>query len=265
MRRGVVALAAALAVWLVGAVPGHAEDFIAYYSATWAGLPGADIRVEFSETTDSYSNRLLIQTKGLPRWFTHFRFNGIGEGKITGNGTAVPTRFDVTYDVDARRNAHIGLQFVAKEGALVAERTPADTNRKPPLPEIYRRNVVDPISAIWLVRQKLLAAKVRQGMSFDVPAFDGARRFQVTGEVVSAGRPDHLVKLALTLIPIAGFHGEATDDPNPDDTPRPVEVELTDDSRLLPVLFRVPVVYFPFVARFGHLCKDFDSCEEDED
>jgi hypothetical protein len=264
MRRAVHALALSLALALAGACRCEAEDFIAYYSGTWAGLPGADIRVEFSDAGDRYRNHVIIQTKGLPRWFTHFRFDGIGEGKILGDGGVMPSRFDVDYDVDNRRNARISLNFSAQSGAQVAERTPADSNRKPPLPEIYRRNVIDPISAVWLIRERLRKATDRRGMTFDLPAFDGARRFQVTGGVVSAGGPDHLVEVALTLIPVAGFHGEATDDPNPDDTPRPVQVTLTDDARLLPVQLRVPVVYFPFVARFGHLCASFDTCNQDE-
>lgn len=264
MRRAVQALAWALALWLAGACRGEAEDFIAYYSGTWAGLPGADIRVEFSDTGDTYRNHAIIQTKGLPRWFTHFRFDGVSEGRILRDGSLAPSRFDVEYDVDDRRKARISLKFMAENGAQVAERTPADTNRKPPLPEMYRRNVIDPISAVWLIRDKLRKAAVRRGMTFDLPAFDGARRFQVTGGVVSAGGPDHLVEVALTLMPVAGFHGEATDDPNPDDTPRPVHVTLTDDARLLPVQLRVPVVYFPFVARFGHFCASFDACNQDE-
>lgn len=258
-----LALALALPVWVAAGVPSRADDFIGYFNATWAGLPGANIRVQFSQAGAAYRDRLCIETKGLPRWLTHFRFDGVSEGRVTDGGDASPSRFDVNYDLESRRNSRISLQFVGKGGDAVAERTPDDSTRKPPLPEVYRRNVIDPITAIGIVRQKLRMVAAKEGLTFDLPAFDGARRFQVTGGVVSVGGPDHLIRLAFTLTPIAGFHGEATDDPNPDDMPRPVEVSFTDDARLLPVLFRVPVVYFPFVARFDHTCKSFDTCDED--
>lgn len=259
----VLAIVLALPVWVAAGASSRAEDFIGYFYGTWAGLPGADIRVQFSQDGSAYRDRLCIETKGLPRWLTHFRFDGISEGQVTDGGDSSPSRFDVNYDIENRRNARISLQFLDGERGVVAERTHADSTRKPPLPEVYRRNVIDPITAIGIVRQKLRLATERQGLTFDFPAFDGARRFEVTGGVVSVGGPDHLISLAFTLTPIAGFHSEATDDPNPDDTPRPVEVTFTDDARLLPVSFRVPVVYLPFVARFGHTCKSFDTCDED--
>jgi hypothetical protein len=263
MRRAIHALALILLLCLAGAGPSAADDFIAYYSGTWAGLPGADIRVRFADVGDTYRYHVVIQTKGLPRWFTHFRFDGLSQGKIAANGDAIPGSFAVNYDVDDARNRQISLNFVPESTGLVAERTPADNIRKPPLPETFRRNVIDPLTAIWLIRRKLLAAPSRRDVTFDLPAFDGARRFQVVGRVVSTGGADHLVQVALTLMPIAGFHGEATEDTNPDDTPRPVEVTLTDDAQLLPLQLRVPVVYLPFVARFRHNCASFDACSAD--
>lgn len=237
-----------------------AADIVGFYEATWAGLPAGTIRLKLSQDQATYRDEIGIETEGLPRWFTRFHGVGSGEGRLSADGAAQPARYDAIYDLRKRRNSHISMRFVARDGGLVADRGPADTSRKPPLAETYRRDVVDPIAALATIRHRLLAATPHAGDRFTLPVYDGARRFDVAVRVVAAGGPDAVVRLALTLQPIAGFKGEAGDDEDPDTAPRPVEATFTADGRLVPLSMRVSIWLLPLTVQFRHACASFAEC-----
>jgi hypothetical protein len=70
------------------------------------------------------------------------------------------------------------------------------------------------------------------------------------------------LRAGLTLRPIAGFRGETSEDGDPDDAPRKVELTMTDDARLLPLSITVPVFFMPLVIRFEELCPTARSCSK---
>ena len=145
------------------------------------------------------------------------------------------------------------MEFRGHAGATIADRGPDDTSRKPPLAEAFRRNSVDPLSALERIREELRTA--RPGGSFTVPVYDGARRFDVIAKVLPGkGANDPKLRLQLMLSPIAGFKGEASDDGDPDSAPRPVEVTISDDARLLPLSMQVSVAYLPLVVELAKSC-----------
>ncbi len=74
------------------------------------------------------------------------------------------------------------------------------------------------------------------GRSFTIPVYDGARRFDIVGEILPRNNPaDGTLRAELTLRPIAGFRGETSEDGDPDDAPRKVELTVTDDATTTPV------------------------------
>jgi len=238
----------------------HAEEVIAFYRATWAGLPAAEMRLAFADGAAGYRDEIHIETKGLARLFTKFRGGAVAEGRLGEDGSAAPSRYDALYDLRKRHGSRISMRFVGSHGAVIAERTPADTSRKPPLDEAYRRNVADPLSALAAIRHALKVHPPRPGGQFKVPVYDGARRFDVAAAIVAVGGEDNLVRLRLTLVPIAGFKGGSSDDGDPDDAPRPVDVAFTNDAALVPVSIRVSIAYLPLVVRFQHRCETFAGC-----
>jgi hypothetical protein len=153
------------------------------------------------------------------------------------------------------------MHFVRRPGGTVAERGPDDTSRKPPLAEAFRKNSVDPLSALERIREALRTA--RPGRRFTVPVYDGARRFDIIGEMLPKnGRADGTLRAELTLRPIAGFRGETSEDGDPDDKPRKLELTMTDDGRLLPLSITVPMFFMPLVIRFEELCPNTSSCSK---
>jgi len=241
----------------------RADELIAFYHADWVGLPAAAIKLRLTQSGTSYKDQIYIATEGLPRWFTHFKGGATGQGELGGDGRTEPTRYEARYDLRSRHDSRIGMNFVKRDGAILAERGKEDTSRKPQLADKFRRDVIDPIAALAAIRQHLRIVPPLPGQEFKLPVYDGARRFDVGVKIVSLGGEDKLVHLLLSLRPIAGFKGETSDDEDPDDAPRPVNVAFTNDARLLPVSLSVSVVYLPLTVRFDHLCADFASCGPD--
>ncbi len=259
--------------------PAAAEDIVANYSAFWAGLPAANIRLtlhdvsvghdasvghEASVGRDSsvgYHDEIEITTLGLPHLLSRFRATASAEGRLGTDRTAEPSRYLAAYDLRKRRNSRVSMLFVRRSSATVAERGPDDTSRKPPLAEAFRKNSVDPLSALERIREALHAAG--PGRRFTIPVYDGARRFDIVGEILRRSNPvDGTLRAELTLRPIAGFRGETSDDGDPDDAPRKVELTVTDDARLLPLSITVPVFFMPLVIRLEELCPSASSCSK---
>jgi hypothetical protein len=241
-------------------VGGHAEPLVALYDAFWAGLPVARIRLEFDGGGTRYRDGIAISTLGLLRLVTRFHGAAMAEGGLPPGRQAEPENYDAIYTLRKRQDSHISMRFVAKAGSIVADRGPGDTSRKPPLAEAYRRDAVDPLTAFERIREALRAALHAGRGSFTVPVYDGARRFDLRGQVLPKLGDDDSLQVALTLRPIAGFKGESSDDGDPDDAPRPARLTVSNDARLLPLSVEVPVWTLPLVVRLDHLCSTRLPC-----
>jgi hypothetical protein len=91
--------------------------------------------------------------------------------------------------------------------------------------------------------------------------YDGARRFDVEGNVPArSAAATGTIEVGLTLRPIAGFKGEASDDGDPDSAPRPARLTVSDDPRLLPLEVKLDIYSLPLVVRLDHLCRQRRSC-----
>ena len=254
VRAAVLQAAGVLTAWMVMAGgAARADEIVAIYHAYWAGLPAGEIRLELHDSAGAYSDRIEIRTEGLPRLVTHFRGAAQADGRLAPGRPADPSRYDARYDLHKRHDSRISMRFVARGSATVAERGPADTSHKPPLAARYRRNAVDPMSAVERLREAVAAGTAHR--DFSIPVYDGARRFDVIGRVLpKQDRADGAVRVELSLHPIAGFKGESSDDGDPDDAPRPVALTLSNDPRLLPLSLSVRVFFLPLVVRLDHQC-----------
>lgn len=256
-----VVLAVAL-LFLAAGVPARAEEIVAIYNAYWAGLPAARIRLTLRDGVGAYDDAIEIRSQGLPRLVTHFRGTANAAGQLVSGHPAEPTHFQAIYDLRKRRNSRISMRFITRNSMVLAERDALDTSRKPPLAEIFRRDTVDPITAVERLRQAIANASAANPR-FSIPVYDGVRRFDVVGQILPKREQTRgLVRVALNLRPIAGFRGESSDDGDPDDAPRPVALTLTDDSRLLPLTLTVRVFFLPLLVQLDHLCTKSAPCAE---
>jgi hypothetical protein len=103
----------------------------------------------------------------------------------------------------------------------------------------------------------------RPGGRFSIPVYDGARRFDVVGQMLPKPEASEgTLRAELTLRPIAGFKGETSEDGDPDDAARKVELTVTDDARMVPLSITVSVFFMPLVVQFQRLCAEPDPCLE---
>jgi Protein of unknown function (DUF3108) len=245
---------------LLGLTPrlASADEASAVYRVYWAGLPAGDIRLTLRDDPSGYRDEIQIRTEGLPRLVTKFHGSAASGGRLVADHLPQPGYYDAHYDLRKSKNKRLSMRFADRAGALVADRGPEDTSSKPPLAEKFRQNVVDPLSALTAIRDALRRGKRD---AFTVPVYDGARRFDVRVRVLSKKQGDQGLHLELTLAPIAGFKGETSEDGDPDDAPRPVDLILSDDSRLMPLSMSVLLYYMPLTVQLAKWCAAGQPCE----
>jgi hypothetical protein len=255
LARGRVAALLTLALFWCGRA--DAGEATALYQAYWAGLPAGEIRLTLHDDAALYSDRITISTTGLPQLVTRFHGVATSEGALAPGHGPVPRRYEARYDLRKSRDRRLIMQFASVSAGSIAERGPGDTSKKPPLAEKFRTNVLDPLSALNAIRDEL-----RRGArsTFSVPVYDGARRFDVRVRVQPRKPGDSARHLELTLAPIAGFKGETSEDGDPDDAPRPVDLTISDDDRLMPLRMRVSLYYMPLVVEMIRWCKSATEC-----
>ncbi|MBV9862080.1 MAG: DUF3108 domain-containing protein [Alphaproteobacteria bacterium] len=238
----------------------RAEDLVALYRAYWAGMPAAVIRLGLHDGAGDYRYEIAIRSEGLAHLVTRFQGHAVSEGRLAAGKAPEPARYDAIYDLKKRHDRHLSMRFVTRAGAVFADRGPDDTSRKPPLAEQFRKSVIDPISVLTLIRDRL---RRHVAGLFTIPVYDGARRFDVVTQMLPRkGDNDSVLRLQLTLRPVAGFKGETSEDGDPDTSPRQVELQMTDDARLLPLSMSVPLYYLPLLVQFDRVCTADRPCPE---
>jgi hypothetical protein len=259
LRRLGCAAGAALLAAAAGVGQAAGEDIVALYSASWAGLPAAHIRLTLRDAGGGYRDEIEIATEGLPYLLTRFRAAASAEGRLAAGRQPEPGRYLAAYDLRKRRDRRVSLRFLRSIGGTVAERSADDTSSKPPLPETFRRNALDPLSALERLRAALRASRPAGG--FTIPVYDGARRFDILGRLLPRrDAAEGTLRAELTLRPIAGFKGETSEDGDPENAPRNVELVVTDDARILPLSITVPVYSMPLTVQFQRLCAKSEPC-----
>jgi hypothetical protein len=238
-------------------MPVAAEEVAAFYQVYWAGLPAGEIRLTLRDAAAAYRDQIDIRSEGLPRIVTRFRGSAVSEGRLAAGPRPEPVRYEAAYDLRKRRDRRLSMLFTGRGGAVIAERGAGDTSRKPPLAEEFRRDVLDPLSALTAIRRELHHGN--RG-AFSIPVYDGARRFDVIGRVLPKRAGQATFELELTLKPIAGFKGEASDDGDPDSAPRPVALTISDDRRLMPLSMEVSLYYLPLVVQLTRWCDAGSPC-----
>jgi hypothetical protein len=238
----------------------RAAEVTAYYEASWASLPAATLTLSINDDGGRYRDALHIETIGLPRWLLHFRTRVESAGMLGPDGAARPARYEVDYDLRRYRNQHVRVAFVSRDGAIVAERTVDDSSSKPPLPEKYRRDIIDPMTAFAAIRERLRGRAMKVGDRFTLPVFDDVRRYDIKVTVKAIDDLDKLVHLHLDLLPIAGFKDKKDSSGDSEDAPRPIEITFRNDAALLPTRLEVAIGWLPLVIRFDHVCADLAHC-----
>lgn len=235
---------------LAGVAP--AEPLTLRYSATWGGGAAADIRLHLEDGGGAFRNRLDIETVGLARFLSGFRASATSAGQADSDDVT-PLAFDAVYDSKKKREKRVRLDFVPSGDGSLAEEGPENTSKDPVLPEQFRRDVIDPLSCITVIRRLVRERSIDRANGFAIAVYDGKRRFDVEGSVAAVetlrwGRSKvEAMTLRLMLRPVAGFEGEGDDGYRPDASAREVIISVTNDARAIPLRMSVAIAYVPAV------------------
>jgi hypothetical protein len=258
---------AAAALFVTAAlIRGAAAAPVQYrFSATWTGLPVADIYLTLDDDADGYRAAIDIRSLGLMKLLSRFDASGSAEGAFAADATIVPARYDSDYKLRKKRN-HQSLVYVPDGSGVTAERGPADTSTKPPLALPFRQNVVDPLAALVALRDRLRRHALPVDGSFKIPVYDDKRRFDIDGKFLGRetlslnGTANPALHFHLLLTPIAGFRTAAEEGEDIENKPREVELYISDDARLVPLQLTVSIFYLPAVTLLVGPCTTAAPC-----
>lgn len=254
-------ISVALGLALVLAPRAGTAATVLEFDVTWAGIAAARAALELPGVAEpTRRTRIEIRTLGVPRLLTGFQ--AVAESHQT-------KLYDARYALRGRdRRMAFALQPVG--GSSVARRDPFDTSKRAELPEVWRRDVLDPLAALTTLRDGLIAGRVKIGDRFSLPVYDGRRRFDVEGRIPAPvdvtwnGRRLPVHRIEIVLRPRAGFSAAELDgEEDPEDVVRNAQVIVSADGRAWPLAFDVPAAGFTFSARLARGCTE-DACDGSE-
>ncbi len=184
--------------------------------AWWGGLKGADIQFTVDEENGGWQGRFLVHGAGIVRWMTKLEADAGGHGQLGPVGAlpdsyfqhVISNKSDRTVELAFRGEPPIGARLSDRETYIDPGKEARDPENVPDLPEVQRRDTMDPIAAIISLGQR--AAK--RDKHFILPIYDGRRRFDL--DVTVTGPSHHgLLKRQTDTIdavaivhPVAGFN-----------------------------------------------------------
>lgn len=231
------------------------------YDMYFGGFHVADVGFERSRDGATYEADLEIRTAGLADLIARYRGRAIATGIDNGALEPRPERYtyrytsrksrrdvEVTYDPDRR---HAREVISTKRGRA----DPTD------VPRALWQEVIDPLSAILALRERIRAARAGGDRTFEAQVFDGRRRYDLSatmkGSVEKNGQP--AIRVDLRIKPLAGFD---TDEMSADEIRRGYRARalFSDDERLVPIDIRTIDTKAIVVFRLTRDCSAPDAC-----
>lgn len=227
-----------------GPVRADAEDALNLrYGIYWAGFQIATLALEHEVRSTRYRSQLLIETVGLVEKLVHYRAKTSASGRLGEGDSLLPVNFSSEYR-SRKKDRRSVVKFDPQSGdVLDLEITKRGKPDDSDVPEELRKNVTDPLTAFFQLRDHIATAD--DGDALAAQIFDGRRRYDVEARMVGrdrawiAGRQQRVIKLALTLEFIAGADTEDLEEVAVEDDRVEAELLLSADERLLPLRMRI--------------------------
>jgi hypothetical protein len=207
------------------------------YGVYWAGLQIATLALDHRVDSDQYHSELLISTVGLVEELAHYRSKSLAIGERDPDDGLNPLSFSSEYS-SRKKDRRSVVRFDRDSGDVVGlEITKRGKPDRSKVPEGLRKNVTDPLTAFFQLRDHVASAQ--DGEPFTAAVFDGRRRYDLAARVADhdrvwvAGRKRKVVEVKITLTLLAG--SDLDDVVEVDDRKLELKLLLSDDQRLLPL------------------------------
>jgi hypothetical protein len=206
------------------------------YGVYWAGFQIATLTLEHRVDSTQYHSELLVKTVGLIEKLAHYRSKTLAAGRLESDESLTPISFSSEYS-SRKKDRRSVVRFDRDSGDVVdLEITKRGEPDRSKVPEALRKNVTDPLTAFFQLRDYVATADTHD--PFTAAVFDGRRRYDVKAAVTDhdrvwvAGRERRVVRVDIALTLLAGAD---LDEVDLDDNQVTVELLLSDDQRLLPL------------------------------
>ncbi len=266
--RATTLLIGGLIAFTLAALPLRAEQdepLSLRYGVYWAGIEIATLALHHEVGPGGYRSELVIQTVGLVEKLARYRGISLAVGQLGADDTLTPLTFRSEYSSHKKDRRSI-VRFDPESGDVVdldiTKRGKPDSSK---VPEALRRNVVDPLTAFFQVRDYVAAGATDQ--PFTAAVFDGRRRYDLEAAVIGhdrvsvVGRKQAVVRVGLKLQFLAGANQNDLEEADIDDDNLELELLLSDDQRLLPLQMRMLDTTFGASIELLQDCSGDAGCQ----
>lgn len=209
----------------------------AKYDVAWSGIKIGRIYIESSEDANGYRMSVDTKTSGIAQLFSDEQ----RVAKVEGHGGLgqpyVPVRYE-SYPTKDKKDQKVLIRYDTTGRIDSLQRIPSDDPKwRPLVPADQANTATDPITAGFILREKLYGAAVPQAT---VRTYDAARLAEMTFKIVEPharltirDKPIMAVNTVVTRKPITGYTPKelkkfAKGDPE-------IHLYFSDDAAFLPV------------------------------
>ena len=259
-----------LAGMLLGSLPaGHAvagsdQPVELRYRFTWAGVPLAELGLRHVVTGAVYQTEVAIRTIGVADQLLGYRAFAHATGRYQEPDGFAASRFR-SASRSYRKSRRILVRFDRETGDVIElELTRRGEPDRSKVPEALQKAVVDPLTAVLQMRDRLATAGDLDG--YTAAVFDGRRRFDAEAKVTGrhraeiAGRSQPVIELEIGLTWIAGANADDIDQAEAGDNRLRLKLLLSDDERLLPLQLSTMDSLLTATAEILPECLRPDGC-----
>lgn len=210
---------------------------------TFLGWTVGRLRLQATIEPTEATTRLDLESIGFVRVLTGFVGWAEADAALLGPADVQALRFDTFYETN-RATREVRLRYDPATGDIAQLETfKRGEPSEPDVPVEMRDGTIDPLSALFVMRDWTAAARDGGDKTIMLPMFDGRRRYDV--EVTYLGKHDEEVggrqqstlALMLRLIPLAGFdEDDMLANWASKESGTWIRALITDDAALVPLL-----------------------------
>lgn len=221
----------------------------ARYDVHLAALPIGRIRMTVKEDQFGYSLKLDTKSRGIVSLFSPLRSVATVEGSYGTNRSYLPRRYVSEAEKDGDEKGRVAT-LVYDERGTITTRTrsnPDDPRWRPVVPMAELTDAVDPMSAFFVLRQRMRDAMERNEREVSVLTYDTARLARMKLKVVSRARIEvrgkyvDAINTVLTREPLNGYTPKELKKFQEGDPV--VHVYFSADGRLMPLTISARLFY----------------------
>jgi len=238
-----------------------AVNFKGVYEFGFEGLMFGRAGFEIEQDAKHYNAAADIMSGGIAKLFIHHSSHTTTVA--TGSNYNYPSIvYESNYHTN-KKQRYVKLTY--KGGELAEEKIvpPENPERRPPVPQAQKKDAADLLTFILRMRLGLIDAMKQNKQTYNVKAYDGRRLmeidFTVLGRKHLRGSDDKTaIAVAVRRKLLAGYTPSELADYDPKEPT--LTIYFTDDAKLIPVRFEVPMMIGMLSANLVKECGAGESC-----